>query len=104
MSDAVKKLDEIIAKLDAIAAKLETAARPVAAAGGPTLPNYGRAKGQPIAGASRDTLEYYRAGCLRTLEDPSKERFHVKERMVLEAIDAELARQGVAPSQSEAPF
>ena len=102
-TDGMRKLDEIIAKLDAIAAKLETAARP-AAAGGPTLPNYGRAKGQPIAGASRDTLEYYRAGCLRTLEDPSKERFHAKERMVLEAIDAELARQGVTPSQSEAPF
>lgn len=102
MSDAVRKLDEIITKLDAIAAKLETAARPVAP-GGPTLPNYGRAKGQPIAGASRETLEYYRAGCLRTLEDPTKERFHAKEQQMLTAIDAELARHG-APIQSETPF
>ena len=57
------------------------------------FPPYGRSKGQPIAGASQSDLEFYRNGCERTLSDPGKARWHDKERVLLAAIDAELARQ-----------
>lgn len=61
----------------------------------PTVfPNYGNAKGEPIAGASESTLDYYAAGARRTLDDPEKERFHDKERALLAAIEA--ARGGAA--------
>ena len=39
-------------------------------------------------------LEYYAAGCKRTLNDPGKARWHDKERVLLAAIEAEIARQG----------
>jgi hypothetical protein len=42
-------------------------------------------------------LEYYASGCRRTLDDPSKSRWHDKERQLLAAIEAEIARQGGAP-------
>jgi hypothetical protein len=58
-----------------------------------TLPNYGRSKGAPVRGASQGDLEFYANGARRSLADPSKARFHDKERALLEAIDAELARQ-----------
>lgn len=99
-------MDAVIARLEAVTARLEAVAtaKPVAS-GGPTLPNYGKSKGLPVAGASVSDLEYYRDGCLRTLNDPEKERFHAKERVLLAAIDAELKRQGVAPATQEAaPF
>lgn len=55
-----------------------------------TFPNYGRSKGAPIKGAGVDELEYYANGARRSLADPSKERFHDKERALLAAIEAEL--------------
>lgn len=58
------------------------------------FPNYGRSKGAPIQGASMQDLEYYKAGALRSLNDPSKSRWHEKERALLATIDAEIARQG----------
>ena len=68
---------------------------PVGPGGLPTVfPNYGRSKGAPISGASQQDLEYYANGARRSLADPSKERFHDKERALLAAIDQELARQG----------
>jgi hypothetical protein len=57
------------------------------------FPPYGRSKGAPIAGASVQDLEYYIAGSRRSLDDPSKSRWHDKERMLLAAMEAELARQ-----------
>ncbi|MBS2029193.1 MAG: hypothetical protein JST54_14925 [Deltaproteobacteria bacterium] len=61
----------------------------------PTVfPNYGRAKGNPIAGASANDLEFYANGARRSLGDPSKARFHDKEKLLLQAIQAEQARQG----------
>jgi hypothetical protein len=62
--------------------------------GGMSFPNYGRSKGAPIAGASMQDLEYYASGCKRTLNDPAKSRWHDKERELLAAIEAEIARQG----------
>lgn len=63
-------------------------ARPVAT--GLVFPSYGRAKGQPIAGAELKDLEFYAAACRKSLADPSKARWHDKERALLEAIDAEI--------------
>jgi hypothetical protein len=57
------------------------------------FPNYGRSKGAPIAGASMQDLEFYANGCRRSLNDPSKSRWHDKERALLAAIEAEIARQ-----------
>jgi hypothetical protein len=61
--------------------------------GGMTFPPYGRSKGAPIAGASIQDLEFYINGSRRSLEDPSKSRWHDKERVLLAAMEAELARQ-----------
>jgi hypothetical protein len=61
--------------------------------GGMVFPNYGRSKGAPIAGASLQDLEFYANGARRSLGDPSKSRWHDKEKQLLEAIEAEIARQ-----------
>lgn len=61
--------------------------------GGLVFPPYGRSKGAPIAGASTQDLEFYISGCRRTLDDPGKSRWHEKERVLLAALEAELARQ-----------
>ena len=58
------------------------------------FPPYGRSKGMPIRGASMQDLEFYKSGSMRSLADPSKSRFHEKEKVMLAAIDAEIARQG----------
>lgn len=90
---------------------------------GPVFPPYGRSKGAPIAGASEQDLEYYIAGSRRSLDDPSKSRWHDKERALLSSMEAELARQqrggggggsdfppsdnydaGPAPSDDDIPF
>lgn len=70
---------------------------------GVLLPNYGSLKGQPVAGQKVKDLEYYRAGCLRSLEDQSKARWHDKERALLAAIDDELSRHSGAASQNDEP-
>jgi hypothetical protein len=60
---------------------------------GMVFPPYGRSKGLPIAGASIQDLEFYISGSRRSLDDPSKSRWHEKERVLLAALEAELARQ-----------
>ena len=81
---------------DAAKAWADVCRAPVASAApsssGAVFPGYGRSKGLPVAGASKGDLEFYRNGCERTLADPSKERFHAKERALLAAIEAELAK------------
>jgi len=74
-------------------------------AGSMVFPPYGRSKGMPVAGASLNDLEFYANGCRRTLDDPGKARWHDKERVLLAAIEAELARQGAGgpPSASHDP-
>ena len=62
--------------------------------GGMVFPPYGRSKGMPVKGGSMQDLEYYANGCKRTLNDPGKARWHDKERVLLAAIEAEIARQG----------
>ncbi len=88
-----------------IGATPDRAPAPAARASGPArsdgmvFPPYGRSKGAPIAGASVQDLEFYIQGSRRSLDDPSKSRFHEKERVLLAAMEAELARQrgGTAP-------
>lgn len=63
------------------------------APGSAVFPSYGQAKGAPIAGASMKDLEYYANGARRTLADPGKAKYHEKERALLTAIEAEIARQ-----------
>ncbi len=55
--------------------------------------NYGRSKNQPVYGASESDLDYYAAGCRRTLADHAKARFHDTESVLLAAIESELLRQ-----------
>jgi hypothetical protein len=114
---AVRRGDGFALRLDELtigAAPDVQAARPRPAApaspgapGGMVFPPYGRSKGAPIAGASERDLEYYAAGARRTLADPGKARFHDKERQLLAAIEAELARQRgegpPPPSDDDAP-
>ena len=71
-------------------------ARPSSAPSGPegtVFPPYGRSKGAPIAGASVQDLEFYISGSRRSLDDPSKARWHDRERVLLAAMEAELARK-----------
>lgn len=75
------------------ARRAASAPPPPPADGGMVFPPYGRSKGQPIAGASMQDLEFYANGCRRTLNDPGKSRWHDKERVLLAAIEAEMARQ-----------
>jgi hypothetical protein len=74
-------------------------ARPAATTSdGMVFPPYGRSAGVPIAGASVRDLEFYAQGSRRSLADPAKSRWHEKERVLLAAIEAEIARQqGGAP-------
>ena len=94
---AVRSGDGFLLKLGEVyigGAVTRTAAPPPAdASGGPVFPNYGRSKNQPIAGATETDLEYYANGCRRTLGDETKSRWHEKERALLAAIEAEVARQ-----------
>lgn len=62
--------------------------------GGEVFPPYGRSKGMPVRGATMTDLEYYANGSRRSLADPTKARWHDKERQLLAAIEAEIERQG----------
>ncbi len=101
------KLEELAKGLEAWkASAAATKARETHAPdGGMLLPNYGRAKNTPVKGASRETLEFYKGGCERSLADESKARWHDKERSLLEAINAELGTDPLdAPPQDAIPF
>lgn len=75
-------------------------AAPKASGGGAgTFPPFGQSKGEPIHGASERTLRFYAGAALRSLSDPSKERFHDKERASLAAYVNELERQGKDASE-----
>ena len=103
-------LQKIMAALDRIEARLDkmSAPRPAASptASGAVFPPYGRSKGRPIYGASRGDLDYYAEGARRSLADPAKSQWHDKDRGLLAAIEAEIARQealaGSVAGQAEA--
>jgi hypothetical protein len=88
-------------------------ARRTASGNEPVFPPYGRSKGAPIRGGTMQDLEYYANGARRTLDDPGKSRWHEKERVLLAAIEAEIARQKGGesgdgepppPGDEDAPF
>ena len=110
MNDATSRLEAAVAKLERITQQLTlalAAAQPRAAApssnstGGLVFPPYGKSKGQPVKGAALNDLQFYAQGCERTLSDESKARWHDKERALLEAIHAEMRRQGHAPDYGD---
>jgi hypothetical protein len=72
------------------------------AGGGMVFPPYGRSKGTPVEGASMQDLDFYANGCRRTLDDPDKSHWHEKERVLLAAIEAEVARQGSGDGEPQA--
>jgi len=71
---------------------------------GMVFPPYGRSKGMPISGASMQDLEFYANGSRRSLNEPSKARFHDKERVLLAAIEEEIARQQGGGGGSDAGY
>lgn len=111
MDESLTILREIRDELRGLRADLAAAQKaapapspaPSSSSGGALLPNYGRAKGQPIASAETSDLEYYAAGCRRSLADASKSRWHGLEHKRLTAIEAELSRRGVRPTTTPAP-
>ncbi|MDB4990463.1 MAG: hypothetical protein JWN04_5641 [Myxococcaceae bacterium] len=80
------------AAADPVPARARVAA-PSAGGDGMVFPPYGRSKGAPIAGATVQDLEFYISGSRRSLDDPSKARWHDKERVLLAAMESELARR-----------
>lgn len=81
----------------AAAPRASSAPRASAGSAPTNFPNYGRGKNGPIAGASQEDLDYYAAGARRTLADQNKARWHDNERALLDAIEAEQARQTGGP-------
>lgn len=63
-------------------------------ASGAVFPPFGRKKGQPIAGCDLENLEWYRGAIQRSVDDPQRANFREKNQAVLDAIEAEIARQG----------
>ena len=89
---------------EALKARMQAAAPGVVQpASGVVFPNYGKAKGQPVAGATPQDLDYYANGARRSLADPAKAKFHDAERRLLAAIDAEATRQRGAATASDEP-
>ncbi len=98
------KLQESFDKMIAILAKPRPAAAASGASGGGAIfPNYGRSKGTPVAGASKQDLEFYKRGCERTLADPSKANWHAREEILLKAINAELGISDAPPPAADGP-
>lgn len=96
LDDIMDSIGALHLKVDAL---LKQNARPTSSGssssngGVAVFPNYGRRKGEPVFGAAMDDLDYYANGCRRSLADPAKARWHDKERTLLAAIEAEIARQ-----------
>lgn len=57
------------------------------------LPNFGRQKGEPIAGVETKDLEWYASAMRRSIDDPEKARWADANQAVLDAIEAELERR-----------
>lgn len=125
MAMSEQQWERLVVSFERIAKALEgrpaTAAAPAAAVAAPkpngdlpeNFPNYGRSKGAPIAGATKDDLDYYAAGARKSLSNPEKARWHQNEANLLAAIEAEIANptkareddpNGGAPDPDSIPF
>lgn len=65
--------------------------------GGAVFPPYGRNKGQPIYGAPMEQLEWYANNTVKSINDPSKARWLENNQRQLDALNAEIQRQGGTP-------
>lgn len=65
--------------------------------GGAVFPPYGRNKGQPIYGAPLEQLEWYANNTVKSINDPSKARWLENNQRQLDALNAEIQRQGGTP-------
>lgn len=74
---------------------------------GARLPNFGKAAGQPVHGASLKDLNFYQGVLAKNVEDPSKSRWRDQNQATLDAIEAEIHRQnggeGYTPPRSDGP-
>lgn len=76
------------------------AARPASSgATGAVFPNFGKAKGTPIAGAAQNELRYYAGAAVRSIEDASKARYLDSNKAQLASYIAEMERQGFDASE-----
>lgn len=64
---------------------------------GATFPPYGRNKGQPIYNAPMEQLEWYANNTVKSINDPSKARWLENNQRQLDALNAEIVRQGGTP-------
>lgn len=107
MNDAISRLEAVVAKIERAVQQLTLASAggsrssSSSSDGGARFPNYGKKKGEPVRGADLGDLKFYARGCERTLNDESKAKWHDKERALLEAIHAEMRRQGHAPDYGD---
>lgn len=98
---AEKRPNQKIGPWEARRATQSTAHPQAGATNGPVFPNFGATKGMPVMGAKERDLRYYAHAAVRTLKDPSKERWHGKERDQLAAYVSEMKRQGFDASEFE---
>lgn len=107
MSASLRSIDETLRGMASLPKTPGAASRAsTGSSGGPitALPNYGKAKGAPIATASLDDLRYYLRGCDRTLDDPAKAQYHAREQRVKAAIEAEITKRESAPAQQAVSY
>lgn len=75
-----------------------------AVSSGPCVPNYGPDAGKPITQVSTEHLQDYLAGVRRSIDDPKKERFLLKNQEMAQLIEAELsARLGPTVASERVP-
>jgi hypothetical protein len=101
IEESQKRSEDRIARIEAaLVSRPESRAEPVPSRGGGSgfvirnLPNYGKAKGQPIADASDHDLEWYANNCEKSVNDPSKAKWRDREEAMLAALRAEQRRRG----------
>lgn len=70
---------------------------------GARLPNFGRSAGGPVYGASMRDLAFYQGVLAKNVEDESKARWREQNQATLDAIEAEIARQGGSVPERETP-
>lgn len=95
--EAVKRRLQYV---DAVATPVASPPRP--AASGSPVAGFGGGKGKTAPELDDKQLEYYAAASRRSLGDPSKERFHERERAWLATLETEQKRRAVtAPAGAE---
>lgn len=80
----------------------ESGHNPAPSGGGPSnFPNFGKGNGAPIRDAAPPVLEFHLEQARKSLANPDKAKFHVKESALIGALEAELARQRAAAPEGK---